>query len=88
MRALRPRRAPGVLSVERSARLCAGILKPASRRTLQHSLVAHLLKAGQDVRTLGALLGHEHVSTTQIYIHRLWRSGQGGHSPSDRLAAA
>lgn len=58
-----------VFKIVKSLAERAGIVREVSPHTLRHSFASHLLEGGANLRTIQQMLGHESLSTTEIYIH-------------------
>ncbi len=70
----------------RRAGLDAGLSKPVTVRMLRHCFATHLVETGTDIRIIQSLLGHSHISTTQIYTHVSAKTVRATESPLDLLA--
>jgi integrase/recombinase XerD len=62
-----------------------GIKKKVTVHSLRHSFASHLLDNGTDIRFIQELLGHKHLSTTQIYTHINPASVKKIKSPFDNI---
>lgn len=54
--------------ISRNAKM-AGLKINVTPHTLRHTYATHMLNEGADLKSVGDLLGHENLSTTQIYTH-------------------
>ena len=58
-----------VFNIIRQAAEAAGVTKTVSPHTFRHSFATHLLAGGASIRQVQDLLGHENITTTEIYTH-------------------
>jgi integrase/recombinase XerD len=58
-----------VFMIIRELAKAAGIKKTVSPHTFRHSFATHLVEGGADLRAVQEMLGHESITTTEIYTH-------------------
>lgn len=63
----------------------AGIAKGVSFHSLRHAFATHLLEGGTNILVIQALLGHQSLTTTQVYTHVARTYVNATASPLDRL---
>ena len=80
----RPLSRISMFKIIRSLAQLAGIRRDISPHIFRHSFATHLIEHGADLRVVQEMLGHEDISTTEIYTHvdsSRWQAEIRDHHP-------
>lgn len=80
----RPLSRISMFKIIRSLAQLAGIRRDISPHIFRHSFATHLIEHGADLRVVQEMLGHEDISTTEIYTHvdsSRWQAEIRNHHP-------
>ena len=58
-----------IFTIVKETALKVGIKKKISPHTYRHSFATHLMENGADLKSIQILMGHESITTTEIYTH-------------------
>lgn len=58
-----------VFTIIKNLAIKTGLNKTISPHTFRHSFATHLLENGADLRSIQLMLGHESITTTEVYMH-------------------
>lgn len=79
----RPMSKSTVQKIFSAAKRRAGITRGYGMHTLRHCFATHMVEAGYDIRHIQKMMGHNHISTTMIYLHVSRESVSRIKSPLD-----